>query len=178
MAKQRNDDEKWDAIAGVDGRTRVSQTLGSDPNKALAIARSIEHPWYRCQALAEVVDHLDDKQQRSAIIREALNAAMENVEPNPVRRQDAAVVLVWHIPDMPEESLRAVMNAFEAACGEGVGWKTGYNLRWMAELINTRDHGKAVELALMSGNLRSKRRALRAIGERELAERYYETNHP
>lgn len=99
-------------------------------------------------------------------------------EPNPVRRQDAAVILVRHIPDMPEEPLRAVLRAFEAACGEGLGWKTGYNLRWMAELLNARDHEKAVELALMCKNLRSKRRALRAIGEKELAEKYYEADHP
>lgn len=167
MARHLHSCERWDSTAGVDGRTRVSQLADTDPNRALAFARSIEHPWYRCQALSEVVNHLDDRKQRSVIIKEALNTAIENDEPNrivsvsawplqvllanggvtafireierllrilsgepnPVRRQDALVVLVGKIPCMPDESLQAILKMFESACSEGWGWKTGYNIR-------------------------------------------------
>lgn len=99
-----------------------------------------------------------------------------SAEPHPVQRQDALIELVRVVPEMPDELLSKVLDAFRESCREGSEWKTDYNLRRMAELVNLRNHTVAVELALMSHSLRTKRRAVRAIGERELAERYYEDN--
>jgi hypothetical protein len=93
-------------------------------------------------------------------------------EPNAVKRQDALIVLVKQIVHMPDDQLSRILDMFTAASAEGHSWKIDYNLQWMAELLNERDHQAAVNLALMCKTPKGKRKALRAIGETELAESF------
>jgi len=48
------------------------------------MAEAIQDPWYRCQALSYVADHLKDQKQRSRILDQSFRAALETKEPNRV----------------------------------------------------------------------------------------------
>jgi hypothetical protein len=67
--------------ADVHGRSRVDDLAPTDPFRALAIARSIEHPWYRCQSLASVAQHLD-RQKALEVIEEAFASAQLQADIN------------------------------------------------------------------------------------------------
>ena len=66
------------------GRTATDLLLPHDPAGALATARAIHHPWYRCQALASVAEALTLKSDALHILGESLAAAHEQHEPNRV----------------------------------------------------------------------------------------------
>ena len=65
-------------------RDLVGRLVVSDIVRALDIARNISDPWYRCQSLAHVAWHLQDQRQLKKVIKEALQAAYEQKEPNPI----------------------------------------------------------------------------------------------
>ena len=67
---------------GVDLRALVGKLAPSEPVKALDVARRISDPWYRCQSLAHVAWHLEDRNTCKQVIGEALTAAFEQDEPN------------------------------------------------------------------------------------------------
>src|SRR5262249_26851219 len=58
----------------------VARIAARDPEQALKRARSIENPWYRCQALAHVARH-GPPAIVEKIAREALLAAQEERDP-------------------------------------------------------------------------------------------------
>jgi len=66
----------------VNKRELVGKLALSDPLKALEVARSASDPWYRCQSLAHVAWHLEDRNKYKTVIGEALTAAFEQNEPN------------------------------------------------------------------------------------------------
>ena len=65
----------------VAGRTKVGKLAPTDPAFALKTARAINHPWYRCQSLSTVAEHIE-KSRRLDVIIEALKAAKEQSEIN------------------------------------------------------------------------------------------------
>jgi len=67
--------------AGVEGRARVHALLATNTREALAVARAIEHPWYRCQALAAVAEAIPLEKARG-VLQQSLRAAHELEEPN------------------------------------------------------------------------------------------------
>ena len=67
---------------GVNRRELVGKLALSEPIKALEIARTISDSWYRCQSLAQVAWHLEDRNKYKTVIKEALTAAYEQNEPN------------------------------------------------------------------------------------------------
>lgn len=69
---------------GMAQRNSVYKIAGSRPADALKIARSIKHPWYRCQALAQVAAVWGDKQQKTTLLNEAMEAAASQDEINRV----------------------------------------------------------------------------------------------
>jgi hypothetical protein len=79
-------DQHWLTIEGkgVLGRARVGDLLKRDKAAALAEARQIEHPWYRCQAIAEVAQYDLQGPQAVPLLVEALDAAYSQDEPNRV----------------------------------------------------------------------------------------------
>ena len=62
----------------VKGRAETSRLLPHDPSRALKIARSIHHPWYRCQALTAVAE----AQHSVPLLIESFATAYEQTEPN------------------------------------------------------------------------------------------------
>jgi hypothetical protein len=70
---------------GGAGRGKVYETLRrGDVATAVAVARGIDHPWYRCQSLAIAAMQVDDPTLRLALVDEALKAADQLGEPNRV----------------------------------------------------------------------------------------------
>jgi hypothetical protein len=61
--------------ADVHGRSHVDSLVKYDPEGALKVARAINHPWYRCQALSTVAEHWVDKEASIGILKEALKTA-------------------------------------------------------------------------------------------------------
>jgi hypothetical protein len=62
----------------------VYRLLPGNVDGALAAARTIRHPWYRCQGLALVATHIEDDRLRVSVVDAALRAADEMAEPNRV----------------------------------------------------------------------------------------------
>jgi hypothetical protein len=63
-------------------RNEVYSLLASDPTAALHQARAIRDPWYRCQALTFVAKAEKTESTALRLVREALDAAREQSEPN------------------------------------------------------------------------------------------------
>ena len=68
----------------VEGRERVHTLLENDPRQALTVARSISHPWYRCQSLVFVAEVWGTQEQKLQILDEAFAAAALQTEINRV----------------------------------------------------------------------------------------------
>lgn len=69
---------------GVIGRAEVAELAAKDPGRALLVARSIDHPWYRCQALTSVVEANPSAPAAEGLLLEALAVAATQDEPNRV----------------------------------------------------------------------------------------------
>ncbi len=69
---------------GTQQRNRVAAFAKAKPHEALALARSIEDPWFRCQALSIAAVHIRDRRAQKLAIDDAFLAANELAEPNPV----------------------------------------------------------------------------------------------
>lgn len=70
---------------GSAGRGNVYTALRrGDVAAAIAAARVIRHPWYRCQSLAIAAMEVDDAKLRLTLVDDALAAADEMEEPNRV----------------------------------------------------------------------------------------------
>jgi len=79
-------DAHWESLngKGVLGRARTADLLKSDRRLALAAARKIEHPWYRCQALSSVAEASPATPETVSLLEEAFDAAYVQGEPNRV----------------------------------------------------------------------------------------------
>lgn len=79
-------DAHWESVSGkgVLGRAKTADLLKSDNRLALAAARKIEHPWYRCQALSSVAEACSSRAEAVSLLEEALDAAYAQGEPNRV----------------------------------------------------------------------------------------------
>lgn len=69
---------------GVAARAEVARLARRDPKRALQVARSIEHPWYRCQAITSIVETNPSEPLAEELLGEALVAASSQDEPNRV----------------------------------------------------------------------------------------------
>ena len=63
-------------------RDHVAKIAASRPDDALRIARGIDDPWYRCQALPFVAYNCTDIERKSRLLKESFQAAVETREPN------------------------------------------------------------------------------------------------
>ncbi|RIX43462.1 MAG: hypothetical protein D3M94_16030 [Rhodocyclales bacterium GT-UBC] len=68
----------------VGGRAATDRLLPESPDKAYSVAHAINHPWYRCQALASVADATKSRSTALSILTESFSAAREQEEPNRV----------------------------------------------------------------------------------------------
>jgi hypothetical protein len=69
---------------GTQQRNRVTAIAKAKPREALALARSINDPWFRCQALSIAAVHAPDRRSQKIAIDDAFSAANELGEPNRV----------------------------------------------------------------------------------------------
>jgi len=69
---------------GVAGRTQVRRLAQESPEEALKFARKIEHPWYRCQALAIIAKDNQKHPTTIELLEESLLAAYSQDEPSRV----------------------------------------------------------------------------------------------
>lgn len=69
---------------GVVARAKVAKLAKSNPIQALRVARSIEHPWYRCQAITSIVEANPADHGARKLLEEALAAATSQDQPNRV----------------------------------------------------------------------------------------------
>jgi len=65
-------------------RDRAAELAKQQPEPALHLARAIEDPWFRCQALSHVARYLASEAERSAVLTEAFLAGSKLGEPNRV----------------------------------------------------------------------------------------------
>lgn len=65
----------------VAGRARAEKLAPHDVDQALRIAWAIKHPWYRCQALSIVAQHMSGSGQER-VLESALAVALEQDEIN------------------------------------------------------------------------------------------------
>ena len=93
----------------VDGRTATNRLLPHDPAGALATARAIRHPWYRCQALTSVAEILTSESDALHILDESLAAAHEQREPNRV-----VTVASWPLQCLVKINQRSAAKEVEA----------------------------------------------------------------
>ena len=63
-------------------RDHVTRLALTDSKAALALARAIGDPWFRCQALSAVALHTSAARLRETIVEEALSAGASLDEPN------------------------------------------------------------------------------------------------
>ncbi len=80
MAQWRESPEGKGAV----GRARTQELASVDVSAALAVARSVDHPWYRCQALSSIAEVNPAHPQAERWLIEALDAAYSQSEPNRV----------------------------------------------------------------------------------------------
>jgi hypothetical protein len=69
---------------GTQQRNRVAAIANAKPHEALELARRIEDPWFRCQALSIAAIHAPDRRSQKSAIVDAFSAANELDEPNRV----------------------------------------------------------------------------------------------
>jgi hypothetical protein len=65
------------SLTPTQARDQAAQLAGVDAPTALALARSIADPWFRCQALAAVADESASPADKDRLIAEAFQAALE-----------------------------------------------------------------------------------------------------
>jgi hypothetical protein len=92
----------------VTGRARVHKLVLTEPREALKVARSIRHPWYRCQSLSIVAEHWGNAAQRKDVLIEALGAAEEQTQINRV-----VTVASWPLRVMASIDVDAVPHHLE-----------------------------------------------------------------
>jgi len=68
-----DDPLKHEALNGVKLRKKVDLEVESNISDAYLTAKSIKHPWYRCQALAKVAEHAN-----ATLAKEALSKSFES----------------------------------------------------------------------------------------------------
>jgi hypothetical protein len=65
-------------------RDQVAAIAATKPEQALALARTIGDPWFRCQSLSIAAVHVEDRRTRESAIDDAFAAAGDLSEPNRV----------------------------------------------------------------------------------------------
>jgi hypothetical protein len=68
--------------AATKQRDHVAAIAKAQPHEALALARGIADPWFRCQALSIAAVHIRNRRARKVAIDEAFASANELGEPN------------------------------------------------------------------------------------------------
>jgi hypothetical protein len=97
---------------GTQQRDHVAVLARTNPAEALELARTIEDPWFRCQALSFAAEHGPDPRFQLRAIDEAFAAASELSEPNRVVSVSSwpvkALALTGHLSRVASEVDRLI----------------------------------------------------------------------
>ena len=95
---------------GTEQRNHVAAIAKTQPHEALELARSIDDPWFRCQALSIAAAHITDRRSSKVAIDEAFAAANALGEPNRVVTVSSwpvkALALAGHLSSVSSEVAR------------------------------------------------------------------------
>src|SRR4051812_32053681 len=84
-------------MSATQERDQAARIAGSDNASALRIARGIDDPWFRCQALAYVAWHMTDPKRFLGLVAESLQSGWSIK--NPIR---AVLVIAWPVAALAE----------------------------------------------------------------------------
>lgn len=87
---------------GVAKRGHVYKLAVTDPYTALIIARSISHPWYKCQSLSIVAKYIKDQKIQLIVLNEAFEIAQTQEEINRI-----VTVSAWPLEILASIDLKA-----------------------------------------------------------------------
>ena len=68
--------------SATEQRNTVAAMAAREPQKALELARRIDDPWFRCQALSMAAVHMQDRRTQKQAIKEAFASANALSDPN------------------------------------------------------------------------------------------------
>lgn len=86
-------------MSATQERDQVARITGGDNVSALRIARNIDDPWFRCQALAHVAWHTTDDKQFFTLIAESLESGWSIQDPN-----RSVTVIAWPVAALAQRN--------------------------------------------------------------------------
>lgn len=104
------DPQKFDLMQSVSLRRRVQKSVEVDLDRAYKEAKTIKHPWYKCQSLSMVAQFADET-KLSTLLQESFNSAMDCHDEN--RRVSVAC---WPIEVAIERGRKELAKKFLAQC--------------------------------------------------------------
>lgn len=128
MSTQDNSRQN-DISQGVKLRRQVSENVAKDIAQAYELAKSLRHPWYKCQALSEVADHSTSKSIRR-ILQESFDSAMNCHDQN--RRVSVAC---WPLRVAIKNNLKDLANSFLAQCINQLNQEMDPISKWCAASV-------------------------------------------
>lgn len=125
----REDPQTKDIPQGVKLRSMVDRVVNEDIKAAYELARTIKHPWYRCQALAKVSEY-SSKSFTERILQESFNSAMLCHDEN---RQVS--VACWPLGVAIQRHLSGLAKSFLVRCIEQVNQEIDPISKWCAASV-------------------------------------------
>lgn len=115
-------------------RAEVSKLAPHDIDRAVQVARSIQHPWYRCQALAYAADVHPNRRVTRLLVDEAFRVAEEQDEINRI-----VTVSAWPLgvcaKAAPERALERLVQLIDIAEKEEHSLRRGDALFALANVV-------------------------------------------
>ena len=136
----------------VVGRSRVNKLAATDTELAAKTAHSIKHPWYRCQSLSMVAEHINGKRKEKLLL-EALEVAKEQSDINRIVTVSAWPMrhLVEVSPDIAKHHIEALV---ELANREPHTLRRAHALSSLALSVSkSKDHLKLIVPSLVKALL-------------------------
>jgi hypothetical protein len=139
-------------MSGTRQRDHVTAIAATKPAQALELARRIEDPWFRCQALSIAAVHARDRRVRTRAIDEAFAAANELDEPNRVVTVSAwAIKALLVVGDDARRVSAETGRLLQTIAAESSPVRRADGLRWLLGAVSTARREVAVSVAAAFG---------------------------
>ena len=125
----QEDSKQGDIRQGVRLRHQVDLMVAKDIAHAYELAKTIKHPWYRCQALARVAE-FSTKTSLKMILQESFDSAMNCHDQN--RRVSVAC---WPLSIAIKNSLKGLANSFLEQCIKQISQEMDPISKWCAASV-------------------------------------------
>ena len=125
----REDPQRNDCYQGVMLRSRVDKMVHVNVDDAHRLAKSIKHPWYRCQALAKVAD-CSSKTFIKSTLQESFDSAMKCHDQN--RRVSVAC---WPLSIAIKNDLKGLASSFLEQCISQINQEMDPISKWCAASV-------------------------------------------